>query len=375
MGCGSSSSGPSAPIVQPKKSSSGEVPNLGVVQMPTGKLDNSDPLSAISSFRDWRECMSFTTFISQEKNPQIFEYRFIKSIGRGSHAEVYLVEHIESQTEMAAKIYDKFFLYRNTIGDTSQPIERVYREMQIMTMTRHPNTMQIKEVLDDDYTNSFIFVMPYADAGCLQKDIDREAIPEQKAQFIFAQIAEGLDYLHKRNICHRDIKPENIMKFSSGKYVLADFSAAIILPDESDEIDETEGTPAFYSPEECTGEPFRAKPADVWALGVTLYYMIYAHLPFFDESDDGCFLSQLFKISQQIQNDPLTLDEDVQISDSLRDLFGKIIDKDPQTRLTAREVLQHPWVVAANYSSGYVPGEEEEEEEEANEEKSNAFMA
>ena len=98
--------------------------------------------------------------------------------------------------------------------------------------------------------------------------------------------------------------------------------------------------------------------------------MIYSHLPFYDDSDDSCFLSQLFKISQQIQNEPLILDEDVEISDSLKDLFEKLIDKNPETRLTAEQVMAHPWVAAAHYESGYdfstinKKGEEEEEERE-----------
>ena len=370
MGCGSSSSQNTAAHLNTGKSGNNEMNGNGVTPSQANPKNESDPLSAISSFRDWRECMSFTTFMSQEKDPQIFEYQFIKSIGKGSHAEVYLVKHIESHVEMAAKIYDKFFLYRNTIGDSSQPIERVYREMEIMSTINHPNTMGLQEILDDDYTNSYIFIMPYADKGCLQTELEAKAIPENRAQFIFAQIAEAVFYLHSLDICHRDIKPENIMMFSDGKSVLSDFSAAIILPEDTDVIDETDGTPAFYSPEECTGEPFKAKPADIWALGVTLYYMIYSHLPFYDDSDDSCFLSQLFKISQQIQNEPLILDEDVEISDSLKDLFEKLIDKNPETRLTAEQVMAHPWVAAAHYESGYdfstinKKGEEEEEERE-----------
>ena len=91
--------------------------------------------------------------------------------------------------------------------------------------------------------------------------------------------------------------------------------------------------------------------------------MIFGHLPFF-EINDGYFLCQLFRISQQIQNEPLTFDDSIPISDDLRDLFEKILDKNPETRLTAAQVREHPWVKAACYESGFDPNAVCEEEEE-----------
>lgn len=362
MGCGASSAGGTVNPV--KHANSFEI----VTKIDSGMTEKGQltPVSPISSFRDWRECVSITTFINQTEDPQIFEYKFIESIGRGAHAEVYKVQHVETGTIMAAKIYDKFFLMRNNVGNATSPLDRVYREMTLMSSLRHPNTMGLVEVLDDDFTNSYIFIMPFADAGSLLvQETQTDPIPEEEAQHVFAQIAEALEYLHDLGIAHRDIKPENIMMFKDGRAVLADYSAAIALPDDTDVIDDTEGTPAFYSPEECTGEPYHAKPADVWALGVSLYIMIFGHLPFF-EVNDGYFLSQLFKISQQIQFEPLKFDPHIIMSDDLRDLLEKMLDKNPETRLTAAQVLNHPWVRAANYTSGFDPyaiDDDEEEEE------------
>lgn len=370
MGCGTSFAAPVARTRRMEPKSGTVAPSIGTVPFPTPDMydpgtPGSQHISAMPSFRDWRDCVSFTTFVNQTEDPQIYLYKFIKSIGRGANAEVFQVQNVETGEMFAAKIYDKLSLQRNSIGCSCTPEDRVMRELDVMRRLRHPNTMPLVDGIDDDFTNSFIFVMPFADKGSLLvQEKSTEPIPEDTARQVFAQVAEGLEYLHSLNIAHRDVKPENIMMFSDGRAVLADYSAAIWLPTESDIIEDTEGTPAFYSPEECTGDPFRAKPSDVWALGVSLYIMIFGHLPFF-EITDGYFLCQLFRIAQQIQNEPLTFDPEITISDDLRDLFEKILDKNPETRLTAEQVMEHPWVKAANYVSGFDPNavvyEEEEE--------------
>ena len=369
MGCGSSFAAPVPRARRKEQQQQSPLPSIGTVPIPTADLyedlgSGSQGISPMSSFRDWRDCVSFTTFVNQSEDPQIYLYKFIKSIGRGSNAEVFQVQNVETGEMLAAKIYDKMSLQRNSIGCTCTPEDRMMRELDIMRRIRHPNTMHLVDGLDDDFTNSFILIMPFADKGSLLvQEKATEPMPEDKARYVFAQVVEGLSYLHSKNIAHRDVKPENIMMFSDGRAVLADYSAAIWLPPESDVIEDTEGTPAFYSPEECTGDPFPAKPTDVWALGVSLYIMIFGHLPFF-EITDGYFLCQLFRIAQQIQNEPLTFDPNITISDELRDLLQKILDKNPATRLTAAQAMEHPWVKAANYVSGFDPSADIPDEEE-----------
>lgn len=369
MGCVSSQGAPHPQTNRSAGQRARELPSIGAVPLPSpdmfddGQADQQ--LSPMTSFRDWRDCVSFTTFVNQTAEPQIYLYKFLKSLGKGAHAEVFQVQHTETGAIMAAKIYDKMYAQQTALIGVLSLEERILRELEIMQRLRHPNTMPLLDGLDDDFTNSVIFIMPFADRGSLlvQKAATTEPIPEDEARRVFAQIAEALEYLHSLDIAHRDVKPENIMMFSDGRAVLADYSASTILPKESDIIEDTEGTPAFYSPEECTGEPYRAKPSDVWALGVSLYCMIFGRLPFF-EIRDGYFLCQLFRIAQQIQNEPLTFDPNIQISDELRDLFEKILDKNPETRLTATQVREHPWVKVANYVSGFDPNAADPYEEE-----------
>ena len=305
---------------------------------------DSDGVANSGSFTDWRDVMSFRSFMAQKGPKQIFEYEFLRSIGRGAQAEVYLVKNTETGEELAAKVYDKAFLYRNNLGDAVKPIQKTVREIQIMSTLKHPNCIGLVEVLDDDYTSSIIIIQPYADKGpLLPQKAHTEPFPEQKAKDIFFQICQGVQHIHANNIVHRDLKPENIMAFSSGKVAIGDFSASVLLEDPDGYLEDTDGTPAFYSPEQCTGKPFKGKPTDVWACGVTLYIFLYGHLPFFDVADSGYFISQFFRIAKQIQNDPVTFDPEIKVSDDAKDLILHLMDKNPETRYTIEEALHHKW--------------------------------
>jgi serine/threonine protein kinase len=258
---------------------------------------------------------------------------------------VFLVQNTETQDYCAAKVYDKGYLFRTSIGDIEQPIQKLLREVQIMTAIQHPNCLQLIEILDDDFTNSIVLILPFADSGGLSAfSWKSDKISEEEARFQFAQIARGIRYIHSLNIIHRDIKPDNILKFSNGQVVLADFSVSIFLDNENELLEDTDGTPAFYSPEECCGDPYLGKPTDCWAFGMMLYVMIYGKLPFFDGDDEGVFFSQFFKISQMIMHEEFEYPESIPVSSELRDLLSHLLDKNPLTRYTMNQVLEHPWL-------------------------------
>ncbi|OHT10197.1 CAMK family protein kinase [Tritrichomonas foetus] len=308
------------------------------------------------------------SFFNPDAKPTIFEYQFIKHIGHGAQSDVFLVQNTENEIFYAAKVYDRTYLFRTSIGDAEQPIHKLIREAQIMSTIQHPNCLNLVELLEDEYTNSIILILPFADDGALSSySYKADPLPENDAKFYFFQIALGLQYVHSQNIIHRDLKPDNILKFKDGHVVIADFSVSIMLGNESDLLDDTDGTPAFYSPEECRGDPYLGKPTDVWAFGMMLYVMMFGKLPFFDADDEGVFFSQFFKISQRIVSDEFAYPESIPISAELRDFFSHVLDKDATTRYTIDQVVEHPWFAGcmeAYYAKFAVGGEEEEEIEE-----------
>jgi serine/threonine protein kinase len=312
------------------------------------------------------ETVNVASFFNSIEKPTIFEYRFLRHIGHGSRGDVFLVLDLEAMEYRAAKVYDKQWLYRKSVTDPEPPIKRLEREVEIMSQLRHQNCMSLIEVLEDDATRSIILILPFADLGALStQSWKADPISEEDAKFVFAQVARGIQHIHSLNIIHRDLKPDNILRFSDGLVQLADFSVSTQLSDENVMLDDSEGTPAFYSPEECSGDPYLGKPPDIWAFGMMIYVMIYGKLPFFDSDGEAVYFSQFFQVCQKIISGVFEFPESTPISTELRDLFDHVLDKNPKTRYTIDQVLQHPWLrnVPEFEPAPFDAGEEEVDDE------------
>jgi calcium/calmodulin-dependent protein kinase kinase 2 len=81
-------------------------------------------------------------------------------------------------------------------------------------------------------------------------------------------------------VIHRDLKPENMLIDESDRIKISDFGVSHIVEDGSDEIQNTAGSNYFFAPEICAGNTYKGTKSDIWALGVTLYFMVYRRYPF-----------------------------------------------------------------------------------------------
>lgn len=159
--------------------------------------------------------------------------------------------------------------------------------------------------------------------------------------------------VHYQGIIHRDIKPANLLLTRDNIVKISDFGVSYFnqhlagsnehYDDEIDrELAETAGTPAFFAPELCSSfenqQHYITKAIDVWALGVTLYCLVYGQCPFTADTE--------FELFDMIPTTPLTFpDIGFETPDSLKDLLMKLLTKNPKDRITLEQVKHHPWVI------------------------------
>ncbi|MCJ1279463.1 hypothetical protein MMC21_007287 [Puttea exsequens] len=207
----------------------------------------------------------------------------------------------------------------------------------------------------------------------------------------FRDTVLGLEYLHYQGIIHRDIKPANLLWNTDYRVKISDFGVSYLgkpireddngeeIPeadaanlDEAIELAKTVGTPAFYAPELCDPQYFEIgtspeRPAitgqiDVWALGVTLYAMVFGRLPFVDSNEFQMYekiaRKEVFIPRWRLKGVPHTdrtpsnhnkrLDDVLEyeeVDDELRDLLKQLLKKNPADRINLKAVKHHPWIL------------------------------
>ncbi len=224
----------------------------------------------------------------------INKYEILKELGKGAYGTVVLAKHLDTQNLYAMKILNKGRKHSKVKCHLTSTLRH---EVAVMKRLRHPNIVTLWEVIDDPNAHQLYLIQDYMDGGAVLS----EACPVPPLDIMTARLqlvdcVRGLHYLHSNRIIHGDIKPANLLTDSRGLMKIADFGAARIIRKEDQPGVSTGGemllnnptminligTPAFMSPElfgedgiYCVGPE-----SDVWALGATLFQMIYGTLPF-----------------------------------------------------------------------------------------------
>ncbi|EAY03732.1 CAMK family protein kinase [Trichomonas vaginalis G3] len=188
-------------------------------------------------------------------------YVIKEHIGKGGFGSVYRVYHETTNQTCVCKILSQFGSFSN--------------ELQTLVMLNHPNIIKLYEQFDEN--DKFYLILE----DCCEGDIinymkTHNCSQEQIASFCY-QIISALYYLHSQNISHRDIKPSNILVDKNGTIKLADFG----LSDNTFGYSKScSGTKFYMAPEIFDKRPYNAYKADVWSLGITLYFIIFQKFPF-----------------------------------------------------------------------------------------------
>ena len=254
---------------------------------------------------------------NMDNNKRIGDYLLLSTIGRGTFSKVKLGLHLPTKQKVAIKILDQ----EKIVDETD--IERIKREIRILTMLHHKNIVQLYETLTNN--NNIYIIMEYIEGKDLFQYISQ----------LFRQLISCLEYIHKQGIVHRDIKPENILLDKTKKNLkLVDFGLGNIYK-KNEFVKTACGSPCYAAPEMLSGKPYDGFYSDLWSCGVVLYCMLVGTLPFDDE--DIKVLYHNIKIANYSMPNFL--------SNYAQDIIRRILVTNPKRRITLDEIKSHPFLL------------------------------
>uniref|UniRef100_A0A672MW34 non-specific serine/threonine protein kinase n=1 Tax=Sinocyclocheilus grahami TaxID=75366 RepID=A0A672MW34_SINGR len=279
-------------------------------------------------------------------------------LGEGAYAVVQTCINLVTNKEYAVKIIEK---------RPGHSRSRVFREVEMLYQCQgHRNILELVEYFEEE--DKFNLVFEKLRGGSILTHIHRrQHFNEQEASIVVQDIASALDFLHNKGMAHRDLKPENILcehsdRISPVKICDFDLGSGIKLNSDSSPISTPElltpcGSAEYMAPEvvEAFNEEASIydKRCDLWSLGVILYIMLSGYPPFVGRCGTDCgwdwgepcqaCQSMLFESIQEGKYEFPEKDW-AHISPAAKDLITKLLVRDAKDRLSAAQVLQHPWV-------------------------------
>ncbi|KAK9190441.1 hypothetical protein WN943_019046 [Citrus x changshan-huyou] len=259
-------------------------------------------------------------------------FKFGRKLGQGQFGTTFLCVEKGTGKEYACKSIAK----RKLITD--EDVEDVRREVQIMHhLAGHPNVVSIKGAFEDAVAVHVVMEL-CAGGELFDRIIQRGHYTERKAAELTRTIVGVVEACHSLGVMHRDLKPENFLFISQDEDSLLktiDFGLSVFFKP-GEKFSDVVGSPYYVAPEVLRKR--YGPEADVWSVGVILYILLSGVPPFWAESEQGIF-EQVLHGDLDFSSDPWP-----NISESAKDLVRKMLVRDPRRRLTAHEVLCHPWV-------------------------------
>ena len=265
-------------------------------------------------------------------------YIEMKKIGEGTYGKVVKVQHKITKVFRAMKIINK-----NKMSLGNEEEDTLINEINIVKSLDHPNIMKVYEFFQkDDYL--YIISELLSGGELLQKINENNQLSEDVSAFIMKQIFSAVDFCHQKGITHRDLKPENILIESKEEANKEFFTIKIIDFGTSGQIKKGEllneyvGTPLYIAPEIINNKKYNEK-CDLWSCGVIMYIMLSGQPPFKGENEE--------EIYQAIKNGKFNFDDEKwdEISNEAKDLIKNLLMKDINKRYSAKEALNHPWII------------------------------
>ncbi|KAG0129791.1 kinase-like domain-containing protein [Tuber indicum] len=319
-----------------------------------------------------RETLNASLSYEDEDGIRVNQYLIKQEIGRGSYGAVHVAVDRTGQ-KFAVKEFSKSRLRKRSQSqilrrphharrrggimsmppaygrsaseihrqeEAGNPLYLIREEIAILKKLHHENVVHLVEVLDDPEGDSLYMVLEMCEKGVVMKvglDDTAEPYPEEKCRLWFRDMILGIEYLHSQGVVHRDIKPDNLLLSKDDVLKIVDFGVSEMFEKKSQMLTaKSAGSPAFLPPELCVSGHGDVSGAatDIWAMGVTLYCLLFGKLPF---SHSG-----VVQLYEAIKNDEPFIPDS--LNPDAADLLRRLLEKDPDKRIKMPELRGHPWV-------------------------------
>ncbi|XP_015946322.1 calcium-dependent protein kinase 26 [Arachis duranensis] len=253
-------------------------------------------------------------------------------LGHGQYGTTFLCVEKATGIKYACKSIAKVKLL------TDDDVDDVRREIQIMHhLAGSPNVVSIKGAYEDAIAVHVVMEL-CAGGELFDRIVERGHYTEKKAAKLVRTIVSVVEACHSLGVMHRDLKPENFLFLDVHEDSILkaiDFGmSAFFKP--GDKFTDVVGSPYYIAPEVLCKH--YGPEADVWSAGVMLYILLCGFPPFWGESEQEIF-HEVLNGDLDFSSDPWS-----SISESAKDLVRGMLVRDPRKRITAHEVLCHPWI-------------------------------
>ncbi len=190
-------------------------------------------------------------------------------LGSGGMGKVYKAEDLKLERIVAIKV-----IHPRLFSDTGIA-ERLRLEAKIVAKLQHPNIVQVYDFIE--LAGHCMMIMEYIEGYDLKHVVEKEIYNQHDIIKGFAEACYAIHYAHMQGVIHRDIKPSNIMVGNDGVFKIMDFGISVL---ENNQNYSIEGSPAFMAPETYADEGATNTLSDIYALGITLFFILTKATPY-----------------------------------------------------------------------------------------------